>query len=81
MIKESQKNTVHRLILYQEHKKRAVILREEIAFAGPKTTAGYSLAPGGSGTSDSTGQLASRVGDKLSLQIGLYDMGVVHVRG
>lgn len=66
MIKESQKNTINRLLRYQDHKNRAVILREEIAFAGPKTTAGYSLAPGGSGTSDSTGQLASRIGDKLS---------------
>ena len=66
MIKESHKSTINRLIKYQENHKKAVILREEIAFAGPKTTAGYSLAPGGSGMSDSTGQLASRIGDKLS---------------
>jgi len=59
-------NTIHRLLAYSEHKKRAVILREEIAFAGVKTTAGYSLAPGGSGTSDSTGQLACRIGDKMN---------------
>lgn len=74
--------TINRLILYQNHKKRAVILRDEIAFAGPKTTAGYSLAPGGSGTSDTTGQLASRIGDKvhelrqLEHEIKLIDMAV-----
>ena len=65
MIKESHRNTINRLLQYAEHKKRAEILREEIEFAGPKTTAGYSLAPGGSGTSDSTGQLASKLSDKL----------------
>ena len=41
-------------------------MQEDIKFAGPSVTAGYSLTPGGSGTSDSTGQLASRIGDKIS---------------
>ncbi len=82
MIKESHKNTIHRLIKYQENHKKAAILREEIAFAGPKTTAGYSLAPGGSGTSDSTGQLASKLSDKLDElrqvehEIKIIDMAV-----
>ena len=64
--KQKYHNTIQRLILYKEHKKRAVILREEIAFAGPSVTAGYNLTPGGSGVSDSTGRLASGVGDKLA---------------
>ncbi len=42
------------------------MLRQEIEAAGPSITAGYSLTPGGSGTSDNTGQLATRMGDKLS---------------
>jgi len=82
MIKECHKNTINRLTNYQYLKNRTVILRDEIAFAGPKTTAGYSLAPGGSGTSDSTGQLAARIGDKLSelreteQEIRLIDLAV-----
>ncbi len=82
MIKESHRNTIQRLIKYQENQKKATILREEIAFAGPKTTAGYSLAPGGSGTSDSTGQLASRISDKMDElrqvehEIKIIDMAV-----
>jgi len=74
--------TINRLKNYQYLKNRAVILREEIAFAGVKTTAGYSLAPGGSGTSDSTGRLASSLSDKLAelrekeREIKLIDMAV-----
>lgn len=41
-------------------------MSEEIAFAGPSVTAGYSLTPGGSGVSDSTGRLASSLSDKLA---------------
>lgn len=65
-IQKSFTHTIARLIKYAEHKKRAEILSEEIAFAGPSVTAGYSLTPGGSGVSDSTGRLASSLSDKLS---------------
>lgn len=57
-------------------------MQEEIKFAGPSVTVGYSLTPGGSGTSDSTGQLASRIGDKISElreiehEIKIIDMAV-----
>ena len=75
-------NTIHRLTKYQENHKKVVILREDIEFLGPKTTAGYSLAPGGSGTSDSTGQLASTISDKMDElkaiehEIKIIDMAV-----
>lgn len=59
-------HTIARLIQYAKHKKRAEILSEEIAFAGPSVTAGYSLTPGSGGVSDSTGRLASSLSDKLS---------------
>lgn len=67
---------------YSEHKKRVDVLRDEIEFAGPKTTTNLSLAPGSSGTSDATGQLASRVGDmqrelrELEHEIKIMDMAL-----
>lgn len=55
---------VKRLSNYQHLVSRAKILRLEIEFAGPKTTAAYSLAPAYSGPGDSVGQLAERMVDK-----------------
>ena len=53
-----------RLSNYQYLTNRAKVLRLEIEFAGPKTTAAYSLAPAYSGPGDSVGQLAEQMVDK-----------------
>lgn len=59
-------NTIKRLAKYNEDTKRIAYLQKELAMLGPKTTPGYSDQPHGSGTTDSTGDLACKVGDKNS---------------
>lgn len=56
--------TVRRLSFYQEQRRIAMRLREEIEASGPKTTAGYSLVPSFSGPGDSVGNLAEKEIDK-----------------
>jgi hypothetical protein len=57
-------STIHRLAKYKQNCDRIAYLQKELGMMGPKTTPGYSDQPHGSGTTDSTGDLATRVGDK-----------------
>lgn len=62
---------IKRLSRYQENQNRANILRKEIEFGGPKTTAAYSLAPAYTGPGDSVGNLAGSIGDMRQELLGL----------
>lgn len=66
MIKESHRSTINRLLQYKSNLDRIAYLQKELSMMGVKTTPVYSSQPGGSSTSDSTGNLAARVGDRQS---------------
>lgn len=66
---------MRRLSLYQEHSRKAIRLQEEIGASGPKTTAGYSLTPGSSGTSDQVGRLAEKMVDKQE-ELNQYELEI-----
>ena len=55
---------INRLTRYKPNCDRIVYIKKELAMMGVKTTVTYSDMPHGSGTSDSTGDLASRISDK-----------------
>lgn len=57
-------NIIKRLAKYNEDTKRIAYLQKELSSMGVKTTVTYSDMPHGSGTSDSTGDMAVRVGDR-----------------
>ncbi len=82
MIKVSHRNTIQRLLQYKIDLDRIAYLQKELSMMGVKTTPVYSSQPGGSGTSDSTGNLAARVGDRetelseLQKNIELIDYAV-----
>lgn len=56
--------TIARLSDYKRNVDRVDSLTKELGMLGSKTTVTYSDMPHGSGTSDSCGDLASKVGDK-----------------
>lgn len=82
MIKENHKNTIHRLLQYRKNLDRISYLQKTLSMMGIKTTPVYSSQPGGSDTSDSTGNLAAKVGDlqsellELQRDIELIDYAV-----
>jgi hypothetical protein len=57
-------NTIKRLAKYNEDTKRIAYLQKELSSMGVNTTVTYSDMPHGSGTSDSTGDLSSKMADK-----------------
>ena len=75
-------SVIHRLAKYKQNTDRIAYLTKELSALGPKTTPVYSSQPHGSGTSDSTGDLATRVGDKnselaqLKVDVELIDYAV-----
>jgi len=56
--------TIHRLARYGTDVKRIAVIQRELSRMGVKTTVTYSDMPHGSGTSDSTGDLAVRARGK-----------------
>jgi len=59
-------STVHRLAQYKTDVKQIAFLQKELGRMGVKATVTYSDMPHGSGTSDSTGELAVRLEEKKS---------------
>ena len=57
-------SVIARLTRYKGHQDRILYLTKELSMMGVKTTQEYTDMPHGSGTSDSTGDMASKVGDK-----------------
>jgi len=55
---------IARLTRYKGNQDRIAYLLKELSMLGVKTTVTYSDMPHGSGTGDSTGDMASKVGDK-----------------
>ena len=75
-------SVIKRLAKYNEDTKRIAYIIKELVSLGPKTTPGYSDQPHGSGTTDSTGDLAAKIGDKnielaqLKVDVELIDYAV-----
>jgi len=73
---------INRLTRYKPNCDRIAYIEKELAMMGVKTTVTYSDMPHGSGTSDSTGDLASKIGDKkrellqLRNEVELIDLAV-----
>ena len=63
--------TISKLSGYKRKVDRIDYLQKELGSMGVKTTQVYTDMPHGSGTSDSTGDLASKVGDKQTELAGL----------
>jgi hypothetical protein len=59
-------SVIHRLAKYKQNCDRIAYLQKELGMMGVKTTVTYSDMPHGSGTSDSTGDLSSKIADKNS---------------
>jgi DNA helicase HerA-like ATPase len=59
-------SVIHRLAKYKQNCDRIAYLQKDLGILGPKTTPGYTDMPHGSGTTDSTGDLAAKVSDKLN---------------
>ena len=59
-------SVIHRLAKYKQNCDRIAYLQKELGMMGPKTTPGYTDMPHGSGTTDSTGDLGTKVADKNS---------------
>ena len=74
--------TIARLTRYKPNQDRIAYLLRELSMMGVKTTQVCSDMPHGSGTSDSTGDLASRIGDRkrelvqLQNEVELIDLAV-----
>jgi len=66
MISESHRATIIHLLQYRKNLDRIAYLQKTLSTMGIKTTPVYSSQPGGTGTSDSTGNLATRVSDLQS---------------
>ena len=73
---------IHRLTKYKQNLDRIAYLTKELSTLGTKVTPAYSDQPHGSGTSDATGDLATKIGDKhtnlleLQRENGLIDYAV-----
>ena len=73
---------ISRLTRYKPNQDRIAYLLRELSMMGVKTTQVCSDMPHGSGTSDSTGDLASRIGDRkrellqLQNEVELIDLAV-----
>lgn len=73
---------IKRLTRYKPNCDRLAYLEKELSAMGVKTTQVYTDMPHGSGTSDSTGDLAARIGDKkkellqLQSEVELLELAV-----
>jgi len=66
-------SVISRLTRYKPNQDRIAYILRELSMMGVKTTQVYTDMPHGSGTSDSTGDLASKISDKKKLLIELQN--------